>query len=336
MRFFSTDYIYSSNVLLTAATVLVWEILTTLDDEVNYIWKQPWTLGTFLFWANRYLPFFDTIIAMRMQFSRDMSPAACRTHYLGMTWVMITGLILAEFIIILRTWAIWKHKRSVRIFLAAMSFCTLLPAIATLVVEIHSFRFAPTTEHGYGCNLVYAERLIVVPYCMVAISETVVVILTLARGINHLSLSSKTSWVGRVYGYGLMFYIYLLVFTLINIVVPLVAQQPRYKSYLAVSQHVFHSIFCTRVILFIQRQRWARRSGAAPRTDDDNDDNDDCADSHLYTRNQTRTANQTRTSDITESVPEGDYIRQNGRDRDIELTAYQTGTESTHGKDWTQ
>ncbi len=32
--------------------------------QINYIWLQPWTLGTFLFWANRYLPFLDVSLGM--------------------------------------------------------------------------------------------------------------------------------------------------------------------------------------------------------------------------------------------------------------------------------
>ncbi|KAF9476111.1 hypothetical protein BDN70DRAFT_882814 [Pholiota conissans] len=343
MYLYDQEYIVGSNILTATATILVWEILTTLDDEINYIWKQPWTLGTFLFWANRYLPFFDTFIALRIQFSSNMSTSACFNYYRGITWMMATGLILAEFVIILRTWAIWRHKRAVRIFLCTLSFCVFFPLIATLVVEVHSFGFELPPPDGFGCRLVTSKRLIVVPYCLIALSETAVVILTLARGVDHLSFSSHSSWVARVYGYGLLFYIYLLVITMINIVVPLVSKQSHFKGYLAISQHVFHSIFCSRVIIFIQRQRWTRRSAATSRCDDE-----DGGDSGLYTTHNAPLTNQA--SNATESAGDGQFVRHSSRDRkgrsegaegedggdeDIELTAYRTNG-STHTKDWTQ
>jgi hypothetical protein len=45
--------------------------------------------------------------------------------YVFLLFLRLAILPFSKVIIILRTWAIWKHKRSVRIFLAAMSFVSL-------------------------------------------------------------------------------------------------------------------------------------------------------------------------------------------------------------------
>lgn len=45
-------------------------------SQINYIWMQPWTLGTFLFWANRYLPFVDVILGIHGTSSSCPHPPA--------------------------------------------------------------------------------------------------------------------------------------------------------------------------------------------------------------------------------------------------------------------
>ncbi|KJA18893.1 hypothetical protein HYPSUDRAFT_69558 [Hypholoma sublateritium FD-334 SS-4] len=266
MYLYNDEYIFGSHVIVGSATILVYEVLTTLDDEINYIWMQPWTLGTFLFWANRYLPFVDVTLGMYVQFGANIGPDTCDKYYRGILWAVATGLFIAELIITLRTLAIWSHRRSILIFLSLMTLITSGAGIVGVVLENHSFQFEPPPLGGRGCKLIKSRRLIIIPYLTVAISETSVVCLTIIRALDHFRRLTRYSWVTRVYGYGLLFYIYLLLITAANIAIPFAAEEPRYKGYFAISQHVFHSIFCTRVIVLIQRRRWARRS--LPHADD--------------------------------------------------------------------
>ncbi|KAF9005238.1 hypothetical protein BDQ17DRAFT_386132 [Cyathus striatus] len=50
--------------LVACGTLLIYDLLCTLDQEVAYVWSEKWSLGTFLFILNRYLPFVDTFLSL--------------------------------------------------------------------------------------------------------------------------------------------------------------------------------------------------------------------------------------------------------------------------------
>jgi len=253
MYLYNLEYIISSYALTTTTAALIYDTLITMDKEVDCIWKQKVSFGTLLYLANRYMPFIDTLIAYNLTLSKT-TPAMCQTYYQATTWLIAVGLMISEFILLMRTWALWERQMFVLKFFGAMSAVTFTIGIVVTQLEIQSLRFAEVPEGGLGCNLVHSSRIIVVAYFLIATSETVVVYFTLKKGFDHLR-GTQRSWVTHVYRNGLIFYLYLLCMTIINIVVPLVAGQPLYKNYLAVPQRVFHSIFCNRVILQIQGQR---------------------------------------------------------------------------------
>lgn len=41
---------------VASATILVWDIIVTVDQEVSMVWSAKLSLGTTLFFCNRYLP----------------------------------------------------------------------------------------------------------------------------------------------------------------------------------------------------------------------------------------------------------------------------------------
>ncbi|CAA7269370.1 unnamed protein product [Cyclocybe aegerita] len=253
MYIYSDEYQLGACVLIASATVLVFDFFLTLHEEINHIWMQPWTPGTVIFLVNRYLPFVDTSMVLYLQFTTtniDM----CNTYYHVSTWLIAVGLMVSELILLLRTYAMWQRRRIILYILGGMSFATFGPGIALTYLELRSLEFGEVPEGGLGCRLLKASKLIFVTYVLVALSETVVVVLTLMKGKEHLR-SSQASWVKHIYRHGLLFYMYLLSITIMNVVVPLVVAEPQYKNYLAIPQRIFHSVFCNRVILLISRQR---------------------------------------------------------------------------------
>jgi hypothetical protein len=255
MYLYDTEYILSSNILTASFTALVYDFLITWDEEVNSIWTQPFTFGTWLFLFNRYMPFVDTFLGVYLTFI-DTTPQRCYDFYEGITWMIAFGLMASELIILLRTWALWERSKWVFYLLGGMSSLTMAPGIAVTALEIKSFQFGHVPDGGLGCRLERSSKLIFIAYVLIALSETVVVTLTIKKGLEHRN--SNDSFVKHVYRHGLLFYLYLLAITLTNLVVPFVASEPLYKNYLAVPQRIFHSIFCNRVILLIQGQRTIR------------------------------------------------------------------------------
>jgi len=275
------------------------------------------------------MPFVDTFMGLYLSFVVT-TPQMCRTFNQAITWLIAVGLMVSELIILMRTWALWERRKSIFLLLGGMSSLTFVPGIVVTYLEIKSFKYGDVPAGGLGCRLETSSKLIFVAYCLIALSETVVVILTIRKGLEHRN--SNDTFVKHVYRHGLLFYVYLLTITLTNLVVPLVASEPLYKNYLAVPQRIFHSVFCNRVILLIQGQRTIRlnasREASRSRSISKTNFTGNLLDSAIHTNYTTRDLDNYTTRDL-DNYPTTDH--------DIQYVVGEDEHEmSTYRQDWTQ
>ncbi|KAF8887032.1 hypothetical protein CPB84DRAFT_1964450 [Gymnopilus junonius] len=294
MLIYDGEFRIASNVMVASMTVLIFDYLITFPEEFRAIWNQKISKINVLFLLNRYIPFIDTTMAListfsymslHVNFPRSfdfhcskeliLPRQRCRSFYITSTWLIAFGLMVSELILLLRTWLLWQKSKKILWFLGLMSAATFFPGIAVTVKEVVSFEcmgnslfsfvyapvlnvycapVEPVPEGAVGCRLVRSNKLIAVAYILIAISETTVVGLTIMKG-GWDRFNSKAKFVRNVYRHGLLFYLYLLIITIANIIVPFMVHQPSYKIYLAVPQRVFHSILCNHVVLYIQSQK---------------------------------------------------------------------------------
>jgi len=248
--------------LCASATILVYDLMCTLDQEVLYVWSRPWSMSTALFLLNRYLPFVDTFLSLSAKFTR-ISPEQCLMRNEAVGWLSVFGIMLSEAILMLRTYAIWERKRSVLVFLCALALSAFLPMAMFVHLETRTLQYVATD--GLGCLLSKAGNILIFGYLMIMVSETAIAVLTAVKAYRDLR-RSRVPWVVKLYQDGMLFYIYLLIISVANVVVPLTAPA-MFANWLATPQRVLHSVLCTRVLLLILR---ARRTNIAtsgvPRT----------------------------------------------------------------------
>ncbi|KAF9456197.1 hypothetical protein BDZ94DRAFT_1327133 [Collybia nuda] len=241
-------------ILVAAVTVFFYDFLCTFPQEVAYVWSRPWSIGTVLFFLNRYLPFVDITLSLRL-LTTISTPERCFRRFMIIAWFLAIGMAISQLILLIRTYAMWHLKRSITIFLFCLAFITIIPGLVFAHMEAVSLEFRPVEGHRYGCNIVRARNIGIIAYIALFISETTIVILTMIKASQHLRhSSSSSSWVFQLYRDGIIFYFYLLAMTIANAIVPVLADF-QYKGILASPQRVLHSVLCTRVILVILRQR---------------------------------------------------------------------------------
>ncbi|PPQ67610.1 hypothetical protein CVT26_006820 [Gymnopilus dilepis] len=205
--------------LVACGTLLVYDLLCTLDREVAYVWRPPWSLGTLLFFLNRYLPFIDTFLSLKLKLSMN-SPETCQRQFKVVTWMIASGIIISEFILVLRTYAICQRKRYALVTLSISSALAFIPAIIVTDIELRSLKYIPS---GYpGCRLSSASSIIIISYILLALSETTMAVLTGIAAYRYLR-HSQSRWVTRLYREGLLFYVYLLSVSIANVLVPILA-----------------------------------------------------------------------------------------------------------------
>ncbi|KAF7760848.1 hypothetical protein Agabi119p4_10257 [Agaricus bisporus var. burnettii] len=256
--------------LVACATLLVYDHLCTLDQEVAHVWSNPLSGGSILFMLNRYLPYVDTFMSLNLQVLSLNDPQSCLKQNTVLTWFIVFGIILSETILILRTVALWGRRRIIIIILCCSSGLTFIPAIVITELEIRSLEYIPSLlPHLPGCRLGRASPIIIFSYILLALSETTVGILTAIQAYRSLRFS-HSPWVKQMYKDGLLYYVYVLALSIANVLVAALA--PRYlANWLASPQRVIHSVLCNRVLLQILRQRTGTLTNRLPVVSPDQD-----------------------------------------------------------------
>ncbi|KAJ6474381.1 hypothetical protein C8R45DRAFT_386080 [Mycena sanguinolenta] len=183
---------------LSCLTVLIYDWICTLDQEITHVWSRPLSTGAVLFALNRYSPFIDISIGVSA-WLENLSSQQCLTLYTIYSWFSVLGIFLSEVILMLRTWALWERRRLVLISLIILAACTLVPIIAITETEIKSLVF-------------------ISPFDRVGCWWLAIVVFTAVKAYRDLRYS-RQPWLVQLYRDGMLFYIYLLIISLANIVV---------------------------------------------------------------------------------------------------------------------
>lgn len=242
------DYIQVSS-----QAVLLFDYFITFSDEVEYIWGRKANPATILFYVTRYLPFFDGTIHLAKEFLPTPSHMMCNILYHLQGWIYIFAYLVADSILILRTYAMWKNNKNI-----ALSLCVLLVACITgagycLEKFILSLTLGPSPSRSAfpGCFIYDGGRILWVSYLLLQVFHAVVFILTLLKVIQQRRLKDSSLF-RTIYRDGIMIYAYLFGFSLINIIVLNTAQT--YLEFSLASTHrVLQAILTGRLVMNIRR-----------------------------------------------------------------------------------
>ncbi|KAJ4475735.1 hypothetical protein J3R30DRAFT_3502298 [Lentinula aciculospora] len=197
-----------------------------------------------MFFANRYLPFFDRVISVNYNFNANISAEQCLIQAQAVSWLMFIGIALSELILMLRTYAVWERKRPMLILLVILTVILIVPAIVFTELEVSSLQFTSLR----GCRMTTASNVIFLAFCLLTAYESVLAILIAIQAYKHLR-QTRSPWVTKLYKDGILFYFYLLALSCANILSSLLA--PALGPWLEAPQRVVHSVLCTRVLFLI-------------------------------------------------------------------------------------
>ncbi|KAJ3881347.1 hypothetical protein F5051DRAFT_425871 [Lentinula edodes] len=103
----------------------------------------------------------------------------------------LTGIVISELILTLRTYAVWERKRSILITLIILTVVFLVPAI--VFTELAS----TVISHG-GCRMTSASNIIFLAFCLLTIYESILAILIAIQACKHLR-QTRSPWVTKLY-----------------------------------------------------------------------------------------------------------------------------------------
>lgn len=230
--------------------LLIYDYCLTFEAEVRLIWSANWNLTKMLFVLTRYPVFADAAMVLYYLVGSNLSPHTCTVLYNVSAWTYLWGIGAAEAILILRTWAIWGRDKRVGISLAVLFLLLWVVNCYFMSTFLKSLRLAPghaIAPFQNGCLPVGGNNILYVEFVVLMAFETLVLALTLLKGIQSLRRRNSPLMVS-LYRDGILFYIYLFVVSVSNVVVLLTAP-PEYTNLLSALQRALHSIVSARLLL---------------------------------------------------------------------------------------
>ncbi|TDL25204.1 hypothetical protein BD410DRAFT_630725 [Rickenella mellea] len=236
---------------IAAVTVLIWDYLITLPDEVALVWPSSWSISKFLFMLNRYLVFIDSIMLVYVLMFGD-DAKVCTNTFRILAFISVVGCMAGQCILILRAYAVWGSQFNK---LYAVIFGTYLCIFAvTLWAAAKYIGGAYSTGIPAlgmkGCTLFFKNRLAWVDIALIAVIEIVSTGLMIIKAIQHFRVS-RSSLMTIIYHDGLLYFAFLLAATISNLMV-IVFAPVEISEFMVVVQRVLHSVLCSRIILHIR------------------------------------------------------------------------------------
>jgi len=243
---------------LIAVTLLVYDTLLTLGDEILYIWRVKWTFIKCVYIASKYLAFVDGVLMLLFLFDTNLDHVTCFTLYSATTYVIIAGIVLAEIILLMRTCALWGLSRYILWYLILIDLAAVTVSVVKLRSSFHGnkLEFVPSPIPTIRpCFPVFQDTVVDNIYvdfiCVMAI-ELNVLILTFWRGFLHWKRSTNPL-IYVFYRDGVVYLVCLVAISATNVVFFLTQNTNFYWNVMLEPQRIVHAILAAHMIINVRR-----------------------------------------------------------------------------------
>ncbi|KAJ7028971.1 hypothetical protein C8F04DRAFT_47265 [Mycena alexandri] len=222
------DLQFVSRVDVGMLAALTYDTLLNVEQEYRLVWTSPWSPVKCLYLWARYSPFIDTALAVHIRTQLFVDPATCHVVTSFVRILAVLGTIVTELILTIRTYALYEKSLSLLTFLAVMWFAIGGVNIWALIEWTDSLRQVALSPAN-SCNLDSPTNIGIVCYVSLLVGETIVVLLTVWKGIRTFWLSGSiyrhTQLMTTFYRDGIMFYLAIFLMLVIDIGLSLPARQ---------------------------------------------------------------------------------------------------------------
>ncbi|KAH0585869.1 hypothetical protein H2248_007153 [Termitomyces sp. 'cryptogamus'] len=230
--------------------VLVYDYMLCALLEIKFIWAASWTLPKLLYLLTRYIPFFT--FGTLLYFDHNpSSDDACRQSDKFAAWSINISMCTAGLIFVIRTWAVWNRDRKVGLLLSVLTISDGISGFIVLNIWAKDLKApsVPIKWKIYQCFNVTESHLTSVSFGLILPLYAVSLLLLLVRAYMHLKDgTSESKFICLVHIQGIIYYIYLFCFSLLNMVFNLVLP-PIYLNLLSKMQQVVSSTLACRMLL---------------------------------------------------------------------------------------
>ncbi|KAF9237220.1 hypothetical protein BU15DRAFT_63287 [Melanogaster broomeanus] len=118
----------------------VFDYLITIEDEARWVWGRRWDTTRFIFTVSRYLPFLGTGLTSYYLSINSASEPCPASLQITENVIHIIGVVAAELLLILRTYALWLGDK--RLLYGLLAYATVSICVA-VVIDTSPTQFLP-------------------------------------------------------------------------------------------------------------------------------------------------------------------------------------------------
>ncbi|TRM64494.1 hypothetical protein BD626DRAFT_253502 [Schizophyllum amplum] len=244
--------IYST---LAGLSLLAYDTLCTLTQEVDLVWHGTWGLGNYLYIYARYAPFASTGVALRTMLGVNTA-AQCKMYFQVYTTIACLTFNVCEVVLLFRTYALYGGGRGIVIACLVIYGLTMGPATVIDMYQLTTLQLYDGGTPRQGC-VGTVSPILGISYILLGICEITIVVLTGIKAVQHLrSLSrrdQRENWVMQLYGQGFAFSALALTVSVVQI--SSIFLMPAHSNWLSFAQQLLHGVICSRLLLLIFQQK---------------------------------------------------------------------------------
>lgn len=232
---------------LGSLAILVLDYCITFSEEVQWTWSKPWDVIRIIFVISRYLPFAG--VGMTAYDALRVSDQCAST--LEGNIIHIIGIVAAEALLVIRTWAFWKKSKRLLIGLLIYSMATVIGAAAMNILPNHQLISTDVSMIPGSCGFESSRNAALV-YAILALFECVILVLTAYKWFyDYRDSEIQTSIVTTVYGGSMLYMMCIIAITVTNVIID-AALPVGFTNIFDTLQLVIHSVLASRILFHLR------------------------------------------------------------------------------------
>ncbi|KIY70071.1 hypothetical protein CYLTODRAFT_488440 [Cylindrobasidium torrendii FP15055 ss-10] len=243
------------------AALFLYDYVLTIHDEVKYLWApRRFTLTSVTFALSRYPVFATTIMTLLPAFNDTRGDVDSTTLLFNIAAALrLFSIVASEFILAVRTWAIWEKRRIICIILVIFSVLAVVPAAVVVAMDITGSRLDEALT-PYNCRQ-WIDGITVayiVPYVLTILYEGVTLTLSLiriTRWRRQIPSRMRAPLLDTLWRDGVFYFTWTLVLGFANIGVVTQSSASQFRTGASQLQAVIHSVLSCRVVLHLAGSR---------------------------------------------------------------------------------
>jgi len=246
------DYVH-----IAAAAFLIYDWLLQLNSEFIFIWRSgKWGYTQLIYIIVRYLPLINVYFLLNNQTFVDVGHETCKWTVPVSLVCIDTALVLAELILVIRTWAVWQQDRVVGVSLGLMWIGIVCLALIADINFLKNIDIDLDPYAGFRGCLVTSRFTIKsssdkTAWGIIVLDTVILVLMTISCYRSYKVGSSGSKFINIIYRDGILFYFFLEGVVICSIVSILVLPL-HYELMMEPLLSACYSVFTTRIILNIR------------------------------------------------------------------------------------